>query len=383
MGAMVVALGFLIMGCRKSPSNPKASTPEAQALLKKFIEIKDDQFQTLTRVSATSPSADYQRFFQLGRKSKYGQMRGLFQDMASRSGQYADSKSEDKSIRLSAWQTVLEVVMASDLFCAWNWRDILQYNHDVIEAMETPCIYFGGTDPGRTLPTVFVETGESKRIVVLTQNPLADQTYMDYIRFVHGAKITLPSGEDFNKVFNDLVQARNQKPNSGFTLERDPTGKGMRASVSGPEAVFAINGALAQWIFEKNKDHFSFYLEESYPMDWIYDHAVPSGPILKLNKDPLKGRLDKKLVEKDTAFWNARVKELMGDPRSLLENVADRVVSARAAYSKMRTAIARLYDHHGMTEEADYALKQALQLCPGNREATDLSSRIKGRELAR
>ena len=51
-------------------------------------------------------------------------------------------------------------------------------------------VYVGGTDPGRFIPTLLNETGDGERHVVLTQNALADGTYLEYLRFLDGDRMT-------------------------------------------------------------------------------------------------------------------------------------------------------------------------------------------------
>ena len=59
-----------------------------------------------------------------------------------------------------------------------------------------------------------------------------------------------------------------------------------RVQVSGQVAVMSINGLLAKVIFDKNPDR-EFYIEESFPLDWMYPHLEPHGLIMKINRQPL------------------------------------------------------------------------------------------------
>jgi hypothetical protein len=70
-------------------------------------------------------------------------------------------------------------------------------------------------------------------------------------------------------------------------------------SVGGQMAVIAIYGSIAKGIFEQNADH-EFFVQESFPLEWMYPHLSPHGPILKLNRKPL-GDLSRDVVEKDRA----------------------------------------------------------------------------------
>ncbi len=59
-----------------------------------------------------------------------------------------------------------------------------------------------------------------------------------------------------------------------------------RVTVSGQVAVMAINALLTKVMFEKNPDR-EFYVEESFPLDWMYPHLTPYGVIMKINRNPL------------------------------------------------------------------------------------------------
>src|SRR5262249_43820560 len=157
-----------------------------------------------------------------------------------------------------------------------------------------------GTDPGRFVPTymIFVESQQPKfwkrdpefdrrDLYIITQNALADQTYLHYIqdhydthrpemnRWYHRLlgrdkaypkePLILPSIDRFNAIFQETTEKLGKNPGNGLTFEndpKDPSGKHLKASVQGVEAVFMINGAIAKEIFEQNKAKHTFYVEE-------------------------------------------------------------------------------------------------------------------------
>ena len=52
-----------------------------------------------------------------------------------------------------------------------------------------------------------------------------------------------------------------------------------------------VKGMLAKLIFDKNPDR-EFYIEESFPFDWLYPYLEPHGLIFKINHQPLPGLSD-------------------------------------------------------------------------------------------
>ncbi|HOX04467.1 MAG TPA: hypothetical protein P5555_19690 [Candidatus Paceibacterota bacterium] len=47
-----------------------------------------------------------------------------------------------------------------------------------------------------------------------------------------------------------------------------------------------INALLARKLFDANPGR-EFYIEESFPLDWMYPHLSPHGLIMKIHRQPL------------------------------------------------------------------------------------------------
>jgi tetratricopeptide (TPR) repeat protein len=69
-------------------------------------------------------------------------------------------------------------------------------------------------------------------------------------------------------------------------------------------------------------------------------------------------------VARDRAFWDSLASDLLA--RSDFRRNAD----ARNCFAKLRAAIAGVYDFREMLAEAEYALKQAINLCPESEDAS-------------
>ncbi len=279
--------------------------------------------------------------------------------------------------------------------------------------MGTNAIFFGGTDPGRFVPTYMVYCPPVRPdVYLITQNALADNTYMSVMRDLYGDRIWIPSQQDSNYAFQQYVedvQAGRIPPGAEVSFENG------RVSVQGVQGVMMINGILAKMIFEANKYKHDFYVEESYVIPWMYPYLEPHGLIMKINREMLPG-LTPQMVENDTKFWDwycnmeiGRITNLAPNGRVIVsdnrpENPAaddpnlyvpkgTRVevisvdpngvkkirlggnwkflhdVVARKTFSKLRSAIAGLYAYRRMFREAEYAFKQAVELYPLSPEA--------------
>ena len=227
--------------------------------------------------------------------------------------------------------------------------------------MGTNAIFYGGTDPGRFVPTYMIYSAKVRPdVFLITQNALADNTYMNVMRDLYGNQIWIPTPQDTNRAFQSYVEdvrAGRIPANAAVTV--DKSGK---VSVQGVQGVMEINGIISKAIFEKNKKKHSFYVEESYVIAWMYPYLEPHGLIMKINNEPLPA-LTPEMIKNDMDFWNWYTNRLMSN-RKFLRNV-----TARKSFSKLRCAIAGLYAYRRMLNEAEAAFRQAIELYPGSPEA--------------
>ncbi len=397
-------------------------------------------------------------------------------------------------------------------FGYWFGHDMFTPPYNIYPEMARNAVLFGGTDPGRFCPTymIFCESFiphkdqpvedqkfDRRDVYIITQNALADNTYLDYIRAHYnrstqkdppffqellrttkekelnyktnlvaqiayqlldkpftklGARvearrraegvyppkeICTPSTEDSQICFNDYLMDAQRRLDHDMRLEHDmrapteakllkpgePTYRlikpgedvhldGNRVSVAGQVAVMAINGLLTKVIFDKNPGN-EFYVEESFPLDWMYPYLTPFGVIMKINRQPVAEITDD-IVAKDHNFWSKYSERLTGnwitydtkveDVARFVETVylqkdfsgftnsagqfvkfsGDRKFirdkDAGKAFSKLRSSIGGIYDwrinnskspaeQQRMIKEADFAFKQAFAFCPYSPEA--------------
>lgn len=357
--------------------------------------------------------------------------------------------------------------------------------------MTRDTVLFGGTDPGRFNPTymIFCESFippankprdpefDRRDVYLITQNALADKTYLDYIRAHYnrsaqsdpyffsellrsekettlnrtnllakaalpldryftdlGAKIEqrrraegvyprkeilTPSNDDLNKAFQDYIgdaarrlqhdrdlpnEPKQVKQGEGVTFTKDG-----RVQVSGQIAVMSINALLTKVIFDKNPDH-EFFIEESFPLDWMFPYLTPFGIIMKINRQPIP-EITEEIVQRDHEFWSKYSERLIGNwitydtsvkeicdfaERTFLRHdftgfTGDRKFVrddfAQKAFSKLRSAIGWIYgwrigyeclpdyrpktpaEQQRLAREAEFALKQSYAFCPFSPEA--------------
>ena len=226
--------------------------------------------------------------------------------------------------------------------------------------MGTNAIFFGGTDPGRFVPTYMIYSAKVRPdVFLITQNALADNTYMNVMRDLMGNDIWIPSQQDSNYAFQKYVE--------DIRAGRIPAGadvafKDGRVSVQGVQGVMMINGILCKMIFEANKQLHPFYVEESYVISWMYPYMEPHGLILKLNNEPIPN-IPEDTIQNDHKFWTWYTEHLLNNKKFSHD------VVARKTFSKLRSAIAGLYAFRNNFPEAEFAFQQAIDLYPLSPEA--------------
>ena len=373
-------------------------------------------------------------------------------------------------------------------FGYWFGHDMFTPPFDIYPEMARNTILFGGTDPGRFNPTymIFCESFiphrcqpyldqkfDRRDVYLITQNALADGTYLDYLRaqynrsqqidppffreftkyilgipfgenssFVRGIseasytlldkpftklgakiearrraegvyppnEIYIPSAQDSQDCFQEYTEdvARRQqlgqlKPGEDVHMDNG------RVQVSGQVAVMMINGLLCRVIFDHNPTN-EFYVEESFPLDWMYPYETPSGIIMKINRNPLPS-LTSDIFKKDHDFWSKYSDRLVGNwitYDTSVKEIADfaqkvylgnnyagfkgdrkfvRDDDAQKAFSKLRSSIAGMYawrmgpycppeyrpknseEMTALEKETDFAFKQSFAFCPYSPEA--------------
>ena len=130
-------------------------------------------------------------------------------------------------------------------------------------------------------------------------------------------EIYTPTPDDSQRCFQEYMtdaqkrmQLNQLKMGEDVKIVKDPDGKD-RVQVSGQVAVMNINGLLTKVIFDHNPKN-EFFVEESFPLDWMYPYLTPFGIIMKINRQPLPS-LTADIFNRDHQFWKQFSKRLIGD----------------------------------------------------------------------
>ncbi|HEY5344990.1 MAG TPA: hypothetical protein VIK62_01450, partial [Verrucomicrobiae bacterium] len=398
LAAMIFVAALLIGGCarKKSTGWKSIQNPEAAAQLKSFVAEKEAQ----AKADGSDSPPEFKAYFAAAEKGDWLAVSNTFNDFSKHAPQYQHSGTNDGRLRGVKWAAVVEIWGALYAFNVSDEKYSAAFGNDIIKSIPPGSIYFGGTDPGRFVITAMQKSHvDGDPFFTLTQNALADGTYLDYLRSIYGDKIKIPTQEDLQKCFRDYTEdaqrrMQNHQLKPGENVHVDGNG---RVQVSGQVAVMEINGLLAKTIFDKNPDR-EFFIEESFPLDWMYPYLEPHGLIFKINRQPLP-ELSDEIVQRDHDYWSKCVTPMIGgwlnDDTTVEEAAAfskkvfvrrdfngfkgDRLfiqnASSREMFSYLRSNIADVYvwrmnhattsdEKDRMAHEADFAFRQALALCP-------------------
>lgn len=339
------------------------------AQLKAFIAAKEAQARALAKAEGRELPPEFAPFFAAAARGDSHSVTNFFNEMVKRQ---PHDGGHDRSLSGAAWQPVLEVYGALDVFAKVGDKYAIAVGEGIIKSIPAGSVYIGGTDPGRFLITA-LSTSQinadpfftiTPKFFALTPNRLVESTdNVNYLRSMYGQRMKIPTEEDVQRCVRDYVaemqarQARGEKPSP----DEQVTTEGGTVQVSGVQGAMNIYALITKLIFDNNPDR-EFYVEESYVIPWMYPYLEPHGLILKLNRKPL-AQIDPVVIARDREFWDELAKRLLADPEYLNHRWA------RAAYAKLRSAIGGVYTYRRMTGEAEYAFKQAVTLDPSHPEA--------------
>jgi beta-lactamase regulating signal transducer with metallopeptidase domain len=399
----VAVIGFVaVVAAQKPESNSLAdeTMPWFDARLRAFFAEKAAQARQLAGTNTVAP--EVWPFFDAGMRGDWQTATNLWTAMRKRAHQYEGTTADDSLDKV--WGPILELDLAWQQYAGWTEKYVLAYGNDIINSIPPGSIYFGGTDPGRGVITAMSKSHvDGDPFFTLTQNALADSTYLDYLRAMYGGKIYTATEADMQKGFQEYsTDAQLRLKEHKLKPGEQVTEKDGKVQANGQVAVMSINGLIAKTIFDHNPDR-DFYIEESFPLDWMYPYLSPNGLIMKINRQPLPSLSDA-TVQADHDYWSRYLQPMFGDWLQEDTSVADVTAFvekvylnhdltgftgdpawvqdtwAQKAFSKLRSSIAGVYawrvsnskspeENEQMTKAADFAFRQAYALCPSSPEA--------------
>jgi hypothetical protein len=420
-GAMLAVIGFmslLVVCVAATGGRATADTAESSALyqqqvaqLESFARAKEKQSQVLAANAGETIAPDFQAFFDAATRGDVQTVTNRYVYFKQHHTQYANGTNAIERLRTPYWSPVLEICLAYDQLANGEPKYTQILADGIINSIPPSSIYFGGTDPGRGVPTAFEKSSiDGDPFFCLTQNALADGTYLDYLQAMYAGKIYTPTKDDSERCFQEyVVDASRRLKEHKLKPGEDVRMVDNAVHASGQIAVMSVNGLLAKLVFDRNPQR-EFFIEESFPLDWMYPHLEPHGLIMKINRQP-QAKLSEEVLARDHEYWRELVGGMIGnwlDDQKSVSDIADFVERvyvrkdltgftgdpayiqndyAMRTFSKLRSAIGGLYawrlssnapaefmtatdsEKQGLTQAADLAFRQAFTLCPYSPEA--------------
>jgi hypothetical protein len=312
-----------------------------------------------------SVAPDVERFFQAVAAGRWEELNADFEALKQRR---ESGNGEDLGV---LWGPILETLLIAE--CGHNWpaQKLLDYGEATLGALRPGMVYVGGTDPGRGIPTLLNETSDAERHIVITQNALADGSYLQYVNFLYGDRMATITPEDSQSAFQDYIADAQQRLAHDQQFPDEPKqirpGEDIRkvdnrVQVSGQVAVMAINEYLLRAIMARNPD-LSFALEESFPLKSTYPNAMPLGALMELGVPDVQNSFTRETAAQAVNYWRDTAQQVLSDAEAGADS-ADRLT-----YAKMAAAQAALLADHQYSAEAEQAYRLAMQISPASPEA--------------
>lgn len=151
--------------------------------------------------------ADVERFYDLAEAGRWDEMKELYASLEE------SRKQGTNTALVSLRSPLLETYGVAQIAQEWPAQQLLDYGQTILDSLRPGMVYVGGTDPGRFIPTLLNETGEGDPHIILTQNALADNSYLDYMRFLYGDQMSMLTPEDAQSSFQQYMTNAQQRYN--------------------------------------------------------------------------------------------------------------------------------------------------------------------------
>jgi len=301
------------------------------------------------------------RFFAAAEAGRWEETTNLF--AAVQTLRYATNAPPGLEALMPAVKEMFGVAEQTHL---WPAQQLLDYGHAVLDALRPGMVYVGGNDAGQFIPLLLTETGDAESHIVLSQNALADSSYLDYLTFRYADRLDTLTADESQSAFQSYMADARKRMEHDQQFPNEPRqvrpGEYIaindgRFQASGQVAVMAINERLLQTLLQKNPS-LSFALEESFPLQSFYSDATTLGPVTELRAGDTADALSPERASQSLDYWRQTTLALLCQPS--LGAVP------RDAYVKQILGQANLLVNQKYLAEAEQAFQLATSLSPAN-----------------
>jgi hypothetical protein len=357
---------------------PTSAEPPAQivhAKVEKFAQSRRRLAQQLAgKGDGAALPPEVEAFFAAVQSGDWQRIESTFAVIngGDTSAGHADQRTPEAS---KMWPAIIDAFGAAEQAHLWPAQSLLDYGHSMLDSLRPGMVYVGGTDSSRWVPALLNDTEEGDQHIVITQNGLADKSYLEYVALQFGGRMNTLSDDDQKQAFDSFVDEARRRLEHDQNFPDEPKqirpGENIKlidgkVDVGGQTAVMDINERLLNKLLERNPG-LSFAVGESFPLKGTYADAIPLGPLMELRANATESFTPERVSE-SLDYWRDTAQFVLHDPE------ASRSDDAKKSYSHDATAAANLLAAHGFNAEAEGAYTVARQLWPGSPDAAaDLS----------
>jgi hypothetical protein len=356
---------------RNARSAPAATAEEVVARkLSQFARSRRDYMYALARRHNVEVLGDVERFFDAVESGNWEAIEAAFKKINGGDGSAGHNKDRPPEVT-RLWPAIIDAYGAAEQVNKWPAQKLLDYGSEILGSLRPGMVYVGGTDNGRWIPELLNETSDGERHVIVTQNGLADGSYLDYLRLQYDDRLKTLSNEDSQRAFQEYLSDAEKRLEHDRQFPDEPKqvrpGEDIqmvdnRVEVGGTVAVMAINEKLLEMLMQKNPE-LSFALQESFPLRGTYEDALPLGPLMELGARDEQSTFTASHAAQYLDYWRDAAQRVLFDPEGAGSE------TALKSYSHDTVSAANLLAAHNFNTEAEQAYRLATQLWPENPES--------------
>ena len=355
---------------RHTPAASSNATSAEVILARKmtqFSKKQRDVVEALAKKHNTTMPDTVKQFFDAVDAGNWEEVRTLFKALQDP----AKSGSMPRDDIRPFWRPILDAYGAMEMAQRMPAQEFLDYGNAVLGSLKPGMVYVGGTDSGMFIPNMMNATSDGDQHVVLTQNALADSSYLDYLSYLYGDQIKTLTADQSQQAFSKYMEDAQRRLQHDQQFPDEPkqvlpgeniTSTDGKLSISGQVAVMAINENLFQMLVQQNPD-LTFGIEQSFPFKTTYAGAVPLGPIMQVGGAGNAAGLSPDTAQQAVSYWQNTTQQLLANPEAA--GSADTLKT----YSHDAVTQADMLAANQQPDAAEQAYSFASQLSPTNFEA--------------
>lgn len=329
---------------KNAPTKTRSAAEEVRERHSRFLALQRRRLAEYAAAKGIPVPKEVLDFFAAAETGSFDELRRLYLALQAD----APDSAVPVDVRRRLQPLLLEVFGVEEQIRKWPPEALLAYGRQVLDSIPAGSVYLGGTDEGRFIPA-FLNDTSPEPLILLTQNGLANLSYQEYVRFVHGDRVQMPSQDVVDAAFARVLQ------------EQGVVGADGRRTMSGGRAVMAINDRLVRAIADLNPD-LRFAVQESGPMPSTYPGASLNGALYQFGV-PVLSPTDSELAAMAGAAaerWSQFAAQLPppSDPSG--------TDPARSAAAQLISGQASVLQARGLTDSAWNLYGIALQVSPGS-----------------